>query len=145
MKYLTIFFILFTTVLAFGKTKEQIINDITNEATRQGFDPDLAVAIATVESGLNPNAIGLLKERGLFQLRPEYHKLNGETKNNIETGIKYLAQLKSKFEAKHGAGWFVLYNYGPYNAPKKPMNTAYFKKVTREINRIKVSRYLARN
>jgi soluble lytic murein transglycosylase-like protein len=49
-------------------TVEQMIRD---EALRQGVPPDLAVAVARRESGLNPNVRdGAFGEVGLFQVKP---------------------------------------------------------------------------
>ena len=52
-------------------TKDQIVSRIRSEATSQGVDPDLALAVATQESYLNPNAVGDNgKSIGLFQMQP---------------------------------------------------------------------------
>ena len=143
MKKLTIiYFILFLAVAVNAQTKKEIIHSIRNEANVAGIDPDLALAVAIVDSGLNPKAVGVLNEQGLFQLRPEYHKLNGQVSNNIKVGVKYLALLKSKSNGAFGNAWFVLFNYGPHNAPKAPEQTKYYKKVMREISKIKTERYL---
>jgi hypothetical protein len=46
-----------------------VIDDITTAAMQQRVDPRLAIAIAQVESGLNPNAVGDSgHSHGLFQL-----------------------------------------------------------------------------
>jgi membrane-bound lytic murein transglycosylase MltF len=133
--------ILPTQVLA----KEKIEQNIREEATLQNVDPDLAVAIAKIESSLNPNAVGGLGEIGLFQLRPEYHDVQkGNTKQNIQVGIRYLNQLKQMCIAKFDEAWFVCFNYGPHNKLKYPKETQYFKKVMKEVNRIKVRKYLVK-
>ncbi len=140
-----VFFILLLTQLATAQTKTEIIDRITKQAAEFGVDPDLAVAIATVESSLNPKAVGSLNEQGLFQLRPEYHSLTGGSSDNIRVAIKYLQWLKNKSNGAHGNAWFVLYNWGPYNAPKYPTRTKYYKKVMQQMNRIKSKRFIANN
>lgn len=142
----TIFIIVvMTTLVAKGETKTEIISQITTAAHTVGLDPDIPVAIATVESSLNPKAVGGLGEVGLFQLRPEYHAVvPGNTGHNILTGVAYLAELKKKC-GRFNDAWFVCFNYGPYNKLKYPHKTDYYKKVMREVNRIRVKRYIVKN
>lgn len=71
---------------------------IREEAQRQGVDPDLAVAVATQESSLNPQAIGDGgKAIGLFQLHSPAAQDVGLTpdersdvQKNIRGGVGYL-------------------------------------------------------
>lgn len=131
-------------LLAFDR--ELIVKNIQTQAVEVGVDPDLAVAIATVESRLNPNAIGSLGEVGLFQLRPEYHDIKSkDPSHNTLVALRYLKSLKDRFGVKYGAAWFVIYNYGPSNRPSRPSDTRYFKKVMCELEQIKTKRYLAKN
>lgn len=143
--FIVTFFILLSTS-SFGQTKQVIAQNIRTVASVAGLDPDLAVAIATIESGLNPNVVGGLGEIGLFQLRPEYHKVfKGHPEHNMLIGIAYLAELQKKYSKKYGDAWFVLYNYGPYNPPKQPKQTEYYKKVMKEFNRLKIKNMFAVN
>ena len=71
---------------------------IRAEAVRQGVDPDLAVAVATQESYLNPNAVGDGgKSLGYFQLQEGASKdvgidpaRRGDPALNIRGGVGYL-------------------------------------------------------
>jgi soluble lytic murein transglycosylase-like protein len=127
-----------------AQTRQEIIQNITETAVANNIDPDLALAVATVESSLNPKAIGNLGEVGLFQLRPEYHNvIFGNTTHNIKIGIQYLRNLKEMCEAKYDKAWFVCYNYGPHSKLKYPQETKYYKKVVAEVNKLKFKRYLA--
>lgn len=87
-------------------TTEQIKARIRGEATKQGVDPDLALAVATQESYLNVNAKGDGgRSLGLFQLQPAAAidvGVNPQWRQdpgvNIYGGISYLKQklLQSK-------------------------------------------------
>lgn len=146
MRTVSVLLLMLVGVSSFAESKQVIAQNIRTVASVAGLDPDLALAIATVESGLNPNVVGGLGEIGLFQLRPEYHKVfKGHPEHNLLVGIAYLAELQKKYFKKYGDAWFVLYNYGPYNPPKFPKNTAYYKKVMKELNRLKIKKYLAVN
>src|SRR5262249_23222880 len=81
-------------------TREQVTQWIVAEARRQGVDPQLALAVATQESGLNAGAVGDRgRAIGLFQLqpaaaidagiRPEWRSDVG---TNILAGVTYLKQ-----------------------------------------------------
>lgn len=114
--YLTLFLLVLmvmVTVGSFARADERsnIISLIEQTAITEGIDPELAVAIAKTESQLRVNAVGSLGEVGLFQLRPEYHKI-GNVHENIKTAIKYLAEIKRKYEPSHGDAWFIFYNLG---------------------------------
>lgn len=135
---------------AMADTRAEIVQEINVHAVEVGIDPDLAVAIATTESSLNPKAIGGLGEIGLFQLRPEYHDVRfGDTEHNIKIAVSYLKTIQTKWEPKIGNAWFVMYNCGPYRPPRvfieQPKQTRYYRDVMRELGRIKTKRYLALN
>lgn len=111
--------------------------EIKRVAKQNQFDPDLAVAIAKVESGLNQKAVGSKGEIGLYQLRPEFHASNiRETKTNIKTAILYLKRIKAKCEPKFGDAWFICYNLGPnYAKPiRHPKLFPYYKRVLAQMD-----------
>lgn len=105
---------------------------IIREAVRYGVNPNLAVAIAKTESGLNPKAVGSKGEIGLFQLRPEYHKGNlWNPVQNTRIAMRYLKHLESMSAERFGRAWFISFNLGPYyNRPiRYPQLFPYYKKV----------------
>lgn len=113
-----------------GISQVEIIRQV---ALEEGFDVNLAVAIATVESRLNPAVVGTQGEIGVFQLKPNYHAVvNGyDTRTNARVAIRYLKMIQSRFEPKWGSAWFIAYNVGPYykKTIKHPELFPYFLRV----------------
>ena len=99
-----------------GRLGDQSITDIITQAAQaQGVPVSLALAQAQHESGLDPNAIGLKGEIGLFQLRPEYFGQMGDLTDptiNANVALWYLYQ-----QYQHtGNNWrdaLIAYNEGP--------------------------------
>lgn len=107
------------------------------------FDPNVALAVAKVESNLNPSVVGKAGEVGLFQLKPQF--VIGVSKNelfnphtNIITGIQRLKEEKEKCSHKAKLNYLVCYNYGRTNAKKvmSPDTFPYVLKVTKEYNKL---------
>jgi transglycosylase-like protein with SLT domain len=74
---------------------------IRQEPEKNGLPPDIADAVAAVESGYNPAARGAADEVGLMQVRPETARMLGFTGDlaelarpeiNIHYGVIYLSQ-----------------------------------------------------
>lgn len=122
---------------ATSKIKQQIVTS----ALKNGIDPTLALAIAEVESGYNPDVIGSLGEIGVFQLRPEFHSvIRNNTKHNIDTATKYLAELWHKC-AHYGDAYFVCFNYGSARRLKHPRLFPYYVKVKAAQKRLLRTKY----
>lgn len=116
-------------------SRTQIESYIVKSSQKHHVDPRLALAIAEVESGFNPNMVGSLGEVGVFQLRPEFHSVvKGNTKQNIDVAIKYLAHLKRQC-GDYGDAFFVCYNYGPSRQLKHPKLFPYYKRVQLALKR----------
>ena len=93
-----------------------IADQIAAAAQAQGVDPALAIEIANVESGLNPNVPnGAAGEVGMFQLMPATAAQLGvnpyDPTQNIQGGISYLSQLLAEFGDPAKA--VAAYNCGP--------------------------------
>jgi soluble lytic murein transglycosylase-like protein len=74
---------------------------IKREAEKNGLPPDIADAVAAIESGYDPGAVGGVGEIGLMQVRPETAAMMGFTGDaaelakpdvNIHYGVTYLGQ-----------------------------------------------------
>jgi len=74
---------------------------IKREAAKNGLPPDIADAVAAIESGYDPGAIGGVGEIGLMQVRPETAAMLGFKGDlaelarpdvNIHYGVTYLGQ-----------------------------------------------------
>jgi len=92
-----------------------IANAIVAAAQAAGIDPKLALEVANRESGLNQNARGAAGEIGVFQLLPSTAASLGvdpsDVNRNIEGGVRYLAQLLSRYGDPAAA--LAAYNWGP--------------------------------
>lgn len=122
---------LLATSIAQGQSRQEVIEIIRATSLRHSLNPELTIAIATVESGLNPDAIGSKGEVGLFQLRPEYHSVKpGNVKQNVEVALAYLSEIRNKWQPIYGDAWFIKFNLGPnYRQIKYPTKFAYYQKV----------------
>lgn len=120
-----------------------IVNLISIYSSLLGFDADIALAVAKVESNYNPNAIGKLGEIGVFQIRPEFYpsytieNLKDES-SNIVLGIKKLKEERRLCPLKTSdLDFLICYNRGRSGALKvsDPSQDRYLNKVKREIEK----------
>lgn len=121
--------------------KLMIIKLVTLYAIQNGIDPKIALSVVAVESGFNPNVIGVTGDVGLFQLNPKSFpgysiKQLKDPTLNIELGIKYLAKMKKECKYKDNNEWLICWNYGPKNANKvkHPSLFPYVKKIKLTMN-----------
>jgi LysM repeat protein len=87
-----------------------IENELLAHAKRYGVDPRTARAVVLQESGGNANLVSSAGAQGYFQVMPRTLRSLG-VRNNIEAGIKYLAQLHRQFGREDYA--IAAYNAGP--------------------------------
>lgn len=98
-----------------------IIDMLNNSAAKYGVPTNLVMAVANQESGLNPNAISSTGATGVMQLMPSTASWLGvkdinDPAQNIDAGVKYLAQLYKQY-----GDWSLAlagYNAGPGNVNK---------------------------
>lgn len=119
-----------------------IINTIIFFSNLYGLDPNISMAVAKVESQINPEAMGSLGELNIFQVRPEftyYSKTALKSNIGIMVGIQKLIEARDTCIHKNDINWLVCYNYGSENAKKVkfPHLFPYVKKVKKELERIK--------
>lgn len=110
-----------------------VVDIIREEALAQGLDPNVALAVARVESSLNPKALGALGEVGLFQIRPEF--ITGypkialfDAKINSKLGIQQLLYYKKTCFTTEANTFVVCFNGGLNRHPKFPKLLPYYKK-----------------
>lgn len=116
-------------------------------ALAAGINPHLAISVAVVESNLNPAAIGLKGDVGLFQVRHElveesfFDLLNLD--KNIRAGLRVLAHAKRGCNNFEDKTWVVCYNRGVTGAKRvvNKKNDAYYRKVNNVYNCLKQHGY----
>lgn len=110
---------------------EDVRTIIIEEANKQGFDPQVALSIAMIESSMNPMAIGPVKELGLFQIRPEYSKLPRialfDARTNAREGIAILIKYQKMCPVKDKLSYVICFNSG-LRHPKYPYLHPYYKR-----------------
>ena len=92
-------------------------------AAFSGVDPQLALSVSKVESGLNPNAIGsIYHEVGLFQVRSEFSKYTKtQLKDpiiNIQEGLRILRDAKKNCVHQKANQFLICFNAGKRGALK---------------------------
>jgi len=88
----------------------EIEDRIREESLRYGLDYDLARAVCLYESGGNARLTSWAGAEGYFQVMPATQRMLG-VDDNIEAGVKYLAELVERFEREDYA--LAAYNGGP--------------------------------
>lgn len=141
---MTLTFIILSTCKAHAQDAE-LKERIIQSATKHGIDPNLALAIAEVESRFNRDTVGSLGEIGVYQLRPEYHYvIKGDDQQNIDTAMDYLVKMKRVCE-EYREAFFICYNTGPRVRVKRPTKFPYYKKVKAAQERRQIASHDYRN
>ncbi|WP_051305026.1 lytic transglycosylase domain-containing protein [Chitinilyticum litopenaei] len=84
-------------------SQRQIVQIITQLAIWHDVDPQLAVSIAMIESGLNPRAVSPKSAAGIMQLMPATAerfnvKDSFNVSQNVRGGVRYLRWLIDRFD-----------------------------------------------
>lgn len=99
---------------------------VRQEAIRQGFPPEYALAVAERESGFDPTKPGTSGELGVMQLMPDTakrYKVNAaDPIQNISGGVQYLRYLMDRFNGDREKV-FAAYNAGEGRATQPPAST----------------------
>lgn len=98
------------------KSSAELNAMVEKSAKAHNVDPLLVHSIISVESNYNAHAVSNKGAQGLMQLTPSTAKMLGvsdsfDPQQNIEAGVKYLAQLKDQFKDDRLA--LAAYNAGP--------------------------------
>ncbi|MFN8577186.1 MAG: lytic transglycosylase domain-containing protein [Candidatus Sericytochromatia bacterium] len=99
-----------------------IVNEVIKHSGVKGIEPKLIIALMTIESNFNKNAVSPVGAMGLGQLMPETASDLGVTdaydiKQNVKGTIDYLSQLLKIFKGNLELS-LASYNMGP-NAVKR--------------------------
>lgn len=118
------------------------IQCLKEAATHHRVDFNLLLAIATVESGLNPNAVGRntngTQDVGLMQINDWWHptlKKHGISVSDLRDPCvsAYIGAWILAHEIKrHGATWKAV---GAYNTPNPANQIIYARKVQKQLQR----------
>jgi soluble lytic murein transglycosylase-like protein len=109
---------------------------ITFYSMVNGIDTSLAFQMARVESNMNPNAISLTQDGGLYQLNRNSYRFHNEKwrfqpVTNMAIALNYLSKLKEKCTHKSYNSYIICYNMGIRGASKIkfPLKQTYYKKM----------------
>jgi soluble lytic murein transglycosylase-like protein len=108
-------------------------------ARRAGLDPELVIAVVSVESGFRPQAVSPKGAQGLMQLMPKTAESLGvedafNPEQNLDGGVRHLGQLLTLYNgdleralAAYNAGEGAVHRHG--GVPPYHETRAYVKKV----------------
>ena len=101
---------------------DELRKQISRFAEKYNIDEELIRAVIQVESGWNAGAVSSKGAKGLMQLMPRTAEMLGvedsyNPEQNIEGGVKYLAQLTDKYEGDVEKA-LAAYNAGPSRVDK---------------------------
>ena len=96
---------------------DDLRRQVSRSAEKYNIDEELIRAVIQVESGWRSDSISSKGARGLMQLMPGTAKMLGvedafDPEQNIEGGVKYLAQLTDKYNGDVEMA-LAAYNAGP--------------------------------
>lgn len=121
------------------EARRDVAELVTRLAPDYGVDPNLALAIASVESNFNPSAVSPRNAQGVMQLIPataeRFNVGNAlDARQNVAGGLSYLRWLLAYFEgdvrlvaAAYNAGEGAVERYG--GVPPYPETQAYVARV----------------
>lgn len=120
-----------------SKSQTSVANEIVTLSYKHGAVAEDMLAIAYIESSLNPKARGAIGEVGAFQLLPKYHKVSAQSslEEQFVKALKYVRQVKKSCGK---VAWVNCYNRGEAGAKKvkNHTDTKYYKKFQRAKKRV---------
>jgi len=94
-----------SSVASIRLDQRAVMKLVVEEATSQGVDPALALAVAQVESDFNPSVVSHKGARGVMQIMPKAAKedfgvnpsLLFDARTNIRIGVTFIKQLHNRY------------------------------------------------
>ena len=130
--------------------REHIARAIVEESNRAGFDPLLVLAVISVESEFQSNAVSHMGARGLMQVRPttlyfvaekeglklSRAEIDADPSLNVRLGVRYLKTMRDQFWGNMDLA-LMAYNAGPtrLHLSLKARNTEPFQGYVRAVQR----------
>lgn len=110
--------LIFLATTAFAG-RADVITAAKYASAQTGVPYKLLVSMAYVESRFNHGLIGGVGERGMLQMRPEFHGTNHlqSLKGHFYHAAVYIKDLK-RLCSNLGNAYFICYNLGPNKARK---------------------------
>lgn len=113
---------------------------ITLYANLMNVNPNVAIAVANVESDMNVSAVSKTGDIGLFQINSHTTTLSKKLllvpTLNVIIGLERLKEAQSRCRWKKNYMWTICFNRGIIggNRVTYPLNDKYYKKVLKVLN-----------
>lgn len=130
--------------------RTHVAQAIAEEAEAAGLDPLLVLAVITVESEFQQQAVSVVGAKGLMQVRPSTlyfvaekqglklsrAELDADPSLNVRLGVRYLSAMKAQFKGNLDLA-LMAYNAGPnrLNQALKARNTEAYQGYVRAVRR----------
>ncbi|MDT8901293.1 lytic transglycosylase domain-containing protein [Anaeroselena agilis] len=119
--------------------RQEIAAMVQAAARRHGVDANLALAVATAESDLQPQAVSSAGAKGVMQLMPDTAQALGvgntfDPRENIDGGVRYLKQMLAAFDGDVVKA-VAAYNAGP-DAVRQHAGVPPFPETRAYVNRV---------
>ena len=122
-----------------GQAEDHILGHVAMLAKRHGLDPDLVLAVISVESAFRKDAVSPKGAQGLLQLMPGTARELGvkdalDPAQNLDGGARYLNALIAEFKGDLRLA-IAAYNAGP-NAVKRHRGVPPYRETRQHVEKV---------